>query len=312
MLRDKWVKEFLRYLEEEKRYSKHTIKAYELDLKQFINLVYCDSTIQVKWNELNDDLINKYLLTLESLVGARSQSRKLASLKSFFYYLKTKKQVKENIFKKYRGTKKTKKVIAYFTKEEVDILLASPEKYWQDQLQNKRVNKEDTQFSSLRDKAILELIYSGGLRISEVLQINWHKFSDTLIIEGKAKKQRVVFLGKYAQQALQEYEDFVKKCRPFLLGEGKPLFVNQKNYQRLTSRSVQRNFKAYLYFSNLSVESTPHSLRHSFATHLLENGADLRSIQTMLGHENLATTEIYAHVALKQVIESYNRNHPHK
>ena len=158
---------------------------------------------------------------------------------------------------------------------------------------------------------MIEVIYSGGLRISEAVGINLKDldiFSGTVIVHGKGKKERLCALGRPARTALRNYQQ-QRRQRPVENTPSAPLFVNH-NGGRITPRSFQRNLKAYLQAAGLPPDFTPHKLRHSFATHLLDAGADLRSVQEMLGHANLGTTQIYTHVSTERLKEAYRKAHP--
>ena len=172
-------------------------------------------------------------------------------------------------------------------------------------------HEEDAVFAAARDKAMIEMIYSGGLRISEAVNLNWQDcdfFNDVMKIRGKGKKERLAMVGSSAGKAVFEYQ---KICRSlgFAVSGANPVFLNRFG-ERITARSFQRNLKNYLISAGLPAELTPHKLRHSFATHLLDNGADLRTVQELLGHENLATTQIYTHVSLRRMQEVYSQSHP--
>jgi integrase/recombinase XerC len=175
----------------------------------------------------------------------------------------------------------------------------------------KYVNEGDAAFASARDTAILEMIYSGGLRINEVLSLEYedlHFDQKIFRVRGKGKKERACVMGAPAVIALQHYL-MRAKSRGYEIKNG-TLFRNNRG-GTLTARSVQRSLKNYLREAGLSLENTPHKLRHSFATHLLDAGADLRIVQEMLGHESLSTTQIYTHVSTERLIKAYKQAHPH-
>jgi integrase/recombinase XerC len=165
--------------------------------------------------------------------------------------------------------------------------------------------------SGLRDRAILETTYSAGLRVAEVVSLDvasWDRDADVLRVIGKGRKERISPLGKYAVKALDNWMD-VRQLNPQNT-DGNPLFLN-KFGKRLTTRSIGRMLDKYLMLTGLDRASTPHSLRHSFATHLLDGGADLRSVQELLGHKSLTTTQIYTHVSTRRMKETYEQAHPH-
>ncbi len=189
-------------------------------------------------------------------------------------------------------------------------LLAAPSQYWGKMAVSG--SKGDVVFASARDVAILEVLYSGGLRISEAIGLNLADLdflSGSCVVRGKGKKERICLLGRPAITALRRY--LQERERLGLAGARQPgpLFLNQEG-ARLTPRSVQRQLKLYLREAGLPSSYTPHKLRHSFATHLLDAGADLRSVQELLGHANLSTTQIYTHVSAERLISAYDQAHP--
>ena len=195
---------------------------------------------------------------------------------------------------------------------QVELLIAAVDTHWQNASASGLVRTGGgALFSCSRDKALVEAIYSGGLRISEVLNLNYGDadFSSGIVkVRGKGKKERLAVLGTPAKRALKDYLRYRNAA-----GGGRemnsPLFLNQSG-TRLTARSFQRNLKNYLFSAGLPPDFTPHKLRHSFATHLLDAGADLRSVQEMLGHENLSTTQIYTHVSAERLKKVYTSAHP--
>ena len=208
---------------------------------------------------------------------------------------------------KLKAAKKDKSLPVILSREDISKLLSAPHEFWRNQ------NTKDSSFIATRDTAIFEIIYSGGLRIQEALNINFENINleeSTLRILGKGKKQRIAYLGGPAKLALSNYFDCLKNLN-FEEKNHLPIFINLKNHQRLSARSVQRSLKIYLNFCQLPPDITPHKLRHSFATHLLDAGADLRSVQELLGHENLSTTQIYTHISTDRLLEAYDKAHPH-
>ncbi len=202
-----------------------------------------------------------------------------------------------------------------FSSSEVDKLLAAPHNYWGRRSRSDgsgNVSAEVRHFVVARDTAILEIIYSGGLRISEAVGMNVEDVdfvSCTAKVSGKGRKQRLCALGKPALSALKTYLDHRQRMGFGGRRSEGALFLNWQG-GRISSRSVQRHFKLYVTEAGLSPASTPHRLRHSFATHLLDAGADLRSVQEMLGHASLSTTQIYTHVSTQRLVDAYNQAHP--
>jgi integrase/recombinase XerC len=220
--------------------------------------------------------------------------------------------VEANPFVGLVSPKKPKRLPKYMTIKEVDHLLSAPEGYWNMAVDKGVVKKaEDANFSFRRDSAILEVLYSGGLRINEAMSLNIgdvNLISDTMKVKGKGKKERICALGRPAVKALTRYMR-ARRVKTSNEKKSAPLFVNRFG-ERLNARSFQRNFKKYLGYADLPSDLTPHKLRHSFATHLLDAGADLRSVQELLGHENLSTTQIYTHISAERLKKIYNAAHP--
>ena len=248
----------------------------------------------------------------EEKVSKTSILRKLSGLRSFYRYMLREGLAKENPFASLTPPKKQKLLPKYMTVEEVGRLLDAPEKFWKEAYEKDLAKDEESaKFSAARDAAMLEVIYSGGIRISEAVGLSIGDvdlFSGVMKVRGKGKKERLCGLGGPAERALRKYM-VARRMRTSNERRGAPLFVNRDG-QRLTARSFQRNFKLYLREAGLPLDMTPHKLRHSFATHLLDAGADLRSVQELLGHENLSTTQIYTHISAERLKSVYNKAHP--
>ena len=309
---------FLKYIKFEKNSSPHTINSYYLDIAQFAKITFeIDITESLlDWQKVDQTVARLYIASLQELKLSKSSlMRKTSSLRSFYKYLLREGLVSNNPFAELKGARKEKKLPQVMSVNEVDALLSSPLQYWTFLNKNDSAERKAAgQFAAHRDAAILEVIYSGGLRINEALSLNMSDLdftSNTAKILGKGNKQRFSILGGPAIRALKAYFPFRElHCMLNDLKSG-PLFINQREGTRLTSRSLQRNFKHYLTHAELSPELTPHKLRHSFATHLLDAGADLRSVQEMLGHSSLSTTQIYTHITPERLLEVYSKAHPH-
>lgn len=220
--------------------------------------------------------------------------------------------VEKNPFIGITSPKKGKKLPKYLSVNEVGSLLDAPKEYWKDaELKGVAKDSESATFAAARDTALLEVIYSGGLRISEALGLN---FADLDIgkgiikVKGKGKKERIAALGTPAITALKDYFR-IRTLRSSNSTSAAPLFIN-KFGNRISPRSFQRFMKNYLTTAGLPHDMTPHKLRHSFATHLLDAGADLRSVQELLGHANLSTTQIYTHISAERLQVVYKKAHP--
>ncbi|HJO93457.1 MAG TPA: site-specific tyrosine recombinase/integron integrase [Victivallales bacterium] len=308
------TKKYLSYLKNERQVSLNTISSYLQDIKQFSEIILDGSDIdKIEWKSITLSDARTYLIECQDLgCSKRSMNRKMSALRSFYKFMIREGILDSNPFANISSPKMDRKLPKYLSVNEVDILLEAPEQYWRDAITNGSAKKEENAvFSMKRDTAILELIYSCGARISEALNINI-KDLDTLSsivkLKGKGKKERICPLGKPAIKALRSYMRIRRNWTSDSRSES-PMFINQ-NGGRITARSFQRFFKKYILFIGLSPELTPHKLRHSFATHLLDAGADLRSVQELLGHSSLSTTQIYTHISTEHMKNVYRMAHP--
>jgi integrase/recombinase XerC len=292
---------FLAHLKTVRRASPHTQKAYAEDLQQFVE--YAEKQKAAVLTTIDTAFLRQYLahLSTEHQLASASMARKIASLRTFFRFL-----VKSNVLEKspaaaLRTPKKQQKLPNFLSSDAMSDLLIAP---------------DATKPDGLRDTAILEVLYASGIRASELVGLDIADVSPeesgeaTLRIRlGKGNKERLAFLGKPAVLALEQY---MSLGRPVLLStkaNTNALFLN-KFGTRLTDRSVRRMFDKYAESVASSHKITPHTLRHTFATHLLENGADLRVIQELLGHSDIATTQIYTHVTIEHAQKVHQENHP--
>lgn len=313
---DRALSSFLSYLLNERNASQHTVDSYRLDIQQFAMLqLNADvETAQIDWNSVDVYMARTYIVKLqeELEVSRTSILRKLSGMRSFYRYMQREQLAHDNPFSGLIAPKRQKLLPKYMTVEEVGRLLDTPQLFWKDAYEKEIAKDEKSaRFSAARDAAILEVIYSGGLRISEALGLNMEDLdliSGVMRVRGKGKKERLCGLGNPAIRALRKYFP-VRRMRSGNERRNAPVFVNRFG-QRLTTRSFQRNFKLYLRAAGLPLDMTPHKLRHSFATHLLDAGADLRSVQELLGHANLSTTQIYTHISTERMKAVYNKAHP--
>lgn len=312
---DETLQLFLRFLEGERNASAHTINSYRIDILQFAELsLDCKADQkQIPWTSATVADARSFVVKLqENGVGKTSTTRKLSALRSFYRFLEREDITDQNPFSGLTSPKREKLLPKFMTVKEVDKLLGAPAAYWRKRLENGVAMTEDSaELGETRDAAILEVIYSGGLRINEAMGLNMGDLdllSDVMMIRGKGKKERYAALGAPAERALRTYFQ-IRAMYTSDRSKNAPVFVN-KHGQRLTARSFQRNFKEYLNQAGLPSDMTPHKLRHSFATHLLDAGADLRSVQELLGHENLSTTQIYTHITTERMKRIYNAAHP--
>jgi len=284
------LKKFLDYLSLQKNCSSNTLRGYRRDIFQFINFLKKNKIKSFKSISYEDLL--SYLGYLRNYGYSETTiGRKVASLKSFFKFLSARKIIKSNPVALLSSPKKPDRLPDFLTLEEVEKILNIPsEKNWQ----------------SLRDKAILELLYSTGIRVGELtsLKIGDIDFFQELIkVKGKGKKERIVPIGRYALKALIEYIERrpnKKEKNVFLNKYGKPL----------SERSVERIIDKFSKKAGIGKKITPHTFRHTFATHMLDRGADLRTVQELLGHERITTTQIYTHLTVEKLKEFYNKTHP--
>jgi integrase/recombinase XerC len=279
--RDDLVSSFLDYLRAERDASPLTLRNYGADLAAF------QAWRRVDWISVDAFHLRAYLVHLNERKYDRPTIHlKMSALRSFFRWLVRSEKIKQNPVVGLTLPKKHRKLPKFLTIQQVEALLKAPE--------------------NIRDKAILEVLYSAGLRIHELTGLNdddLDVLGEVVRVRGKGKKERLAPLGAPAVKAVQDYLDARQRS-----ARG-PLFVNRFG-GRLTPRSVQRMLKKYLMAVGLDPSLTPHKLRHSFATHMLDAGADLRSVQELLGHANLSTTQIYTHITPERLKKVYEKAHP--
>jgi integrase/recombinase XerC len=299
------IHQFIHYLSVEKNASPHTCRCYQKDLEGFEDFLkrsgmYLASSGKVELGKVDRIAIRKYLSFLHRRIKKSSIARKVSSLRSFFKYLVREQMIPSNPAKSVSTPKVEKTLPTTLTVDEVFRLMESPR-----HLSDK--SSVGTKEKDLRDRAILELLYSSGLRVSELVGMNPNRLDlDLGIVRvmGKGRKERIVPVGEKAREALKAYMEE----RGIVEGEA-ALFSNSRG-GRLTARSVGRLIKKYSRHSGIFQKVSPHSLRHTFATHLLDAGADIREIQEMLGHSSLSTTQRYTHISMGKLMEVYDRAHP--
>jgi integrase/recombinase XerC len=299
------VHQFIHYLSMEKNASPHTCRCYQRDLEGFEDFLkssgmYLTPSGDVELGKVDRIAIRKYLSFLHRKNRKSSIARKISTLRSFFKYLVREEMVSSNPAKSVSTPKVEKTLPTTLTVDEAFRLMESPKS-----LSGK--SSEGSKERSLRDRAILELLYSSGLRVSELVGLNWNQLDQDLGIVrvmGKGRKERIVPVGAKAIEVLKTYMD-----ERGIVEGGDPIFVNSLG-GRLTARSVGRLIKKYSRHSGIFRKVSPHSLRHTFATHLLDAGADIREIQEMLGHSSLSTTQRYTHLSMGKLMEVYDRAHP--
>ena len=322
------VQQFLNYLKFERRFSEHTAKCYGADLRQFGEFLVGASEsggssaesvslaqqqggpatavatqTKPKLDQLflstDINVIRSYLACLnEKQYSKATVARKLATLRSFYKFLVRTNRVSSNPVTAVRTPKQDKKLPRFLEYEEVKKLLETP---------------PADSWLGARDRAILETLYSTGIRVSELVALNMDDvdfLGEVIHVRGKGKKERIAPISSSALQVIQHYMEFRnKRAQNNTNFDARVLFVN-KHGRRLSTRSVRRKMDKYLKIAGLDPAISPHTLRHSFATHMLNNGADLRSVQELLGHQSLSTTQVYTHLTTKRLKEVYENAHP--
>lgn len=315
---DPWTAQFLAHLEHERNASPHTVAGYLMDLAQFARFTWGgDALPPFAWSAVDRFAARHFLVDSQKKgAEATTTSRKLSSLRAFYKFLEREGLVPTNPFNGLKAPKRARKLPQFLSVNEVTRLLAMPAKGW-DEGEPPRGARERrmAEYIARRDEAILEALYSTGGRVSEVAGLQEGSadlLSGVVVVRGKGKKERLCALGRPALKSLRRALDLRNALWPEIevrkRGD-KPLFVNARG-TRLSSRSIERLLKKYLLAANLNHEISPHALRHSFATHMLEAGADLRCVQELLGHASLSTTQIYTHVTVETMKKVYRDAHP--
>ncbi|NOS99241.1 MAG: tyrosine recombinase XerC [Phycisphaerales bacterium] len=328
MIDNPLITEFLNYLNFERHFSPHTAKCYGADLTQFCayiasesrasasasaglggssfgapgagggTAVMVDTDLKRKLLSLTADDIKAFLVFLGGQNYSKSTTaRKLATLRSFYKFCVRRNYMQTNPLSSIRMPKQDKRLPKFLTVDEVNRLLRTP---------------EDNTLLGARDRAMLEVLYSTGIRVSELVDLNAGDVdtqAQVIRIRGKGKKQRATPIGPTALSAIARYLDLRRADVRSASFDQQALFVN-KHGQRLSTRSVRRKLDKYLATAGLDPTISPHTLRHSFATHMLDKGADLRSVQELLGHQSISTTQIYTHLTAKRLKQSYDDAHP--
>ena len=320
------IQKFLDYLKYERRFSEHTAKCYGADLTQFCEFLSTSEGGQTEGEAISfdhqegtatavatkvdlmidqlllsagTDSVRSYLAFLNEKQYSRATiARKLATLRSFYKFLVKRNHVSTNPVTAVRTPKQDKKLPRFLEYEEVKRLLETPPM---------------NTWLGARDRAIMETLYSTGIRVSELVALNMEDIDflgEVVHVRGKGKKERIAPIGASALQTIQHYMEFRnKRAQNNNNFDSKVLFVN-KHGRRLSTRSVRRKMDKYLKMAGLDPAISPHTLRHSFATHMLNNGADLRSVQELLGHQSLSTTQVYTHLTTTRLKEVYENAHP--
>jgi len=323
------IESFQSYLTEERHFSPYTAKCYGADLRQFLAFLIEDlgiqpdeaseqAAFQARMNgeagtpngtitsvvcAAEVEMIRGFLAHLaDQQYSTATMARKIATLRSFYKWAHKRSFVDANPMTLIRTPKQAKRLPKVVSLEQIERLLAAP---------------DDNEVLGARDRAMLETLFSTGIRVSELVDLNYEDLDETgeaLLVRGKGRKERLVPLGSHALRAIKHYVEMVNRDPRFREcwapdRSERVLFLN-KHGGRISSRSVRRKLDKYLRQVGLDPSISPHTLRHSFATHLLENGADLRSVQELLGHQSLSTTQVYTHLTAQRMRDAYDDAHP--
>ena len=290
--RDVLIEEFLRYLTNERNASPRSLKAYRQALTAF------RAENQTPWKKCRGDDFRNYLFAIAKRGQARSYVRlQFSALRRFYQFLAARKGLRGNPVREVQLPKIEKKLPLVLTRQQVEELLAAPTREGK--------SRSAPAWMPLRDVAIMELFYSSGLRLSELAALDVGAvdlYTESVRVFGKGRKERVCPVGLPALEAISRY-------RAGANVHSGPLFIN-KSRTRISTRSIWLILKRYLRFTSIPISISPHKLRHSFATHMLDRGADLRSVQALLGHASLSTTQIYTHVTVERLKKAYTEAHP--
>ena len=290
---EKHIKLFLEFLQDDKKLSNNTLQSYRRDIEQYRDYIQNN---KINYLKVDGEDLQEYLKKLQEMGKKTSTiSRNLASIRSFYQFLLRIKKVKHDPTDGIQSPKVEKKAPSVLTSKEVELLLEQP---------------KDVDLKGTRDKAMLEFAYATGMRVTEIISLD---IDDVNLNEGyvtcnSGKKQRTIPIGTMSLKALKEY---IEEARPVIIKDEneKALFVNT-NGKRLTRQGFWKIIKYYKEQAHISKDITPHVLRHSFATHLLQNGADLKSIQTMLGHSDISSTQVYVQFQDPELRDIYKKSHP--
>jgi integrase/recombinase XerC len=292
------IERFIKWLTDEKGYSRHTVISYKRDLLEFASV----AGMEVAVNAIDAHIIRNYVYSLNIKNKSSSVARKLSALRTFFKFLEQDDLVRKNPMGSISMPKQEQHIPVFLSVDEVFALLESP--------------GTDETFGA-RDRAILELLYSTGIRVSELVGCNMTSLdldNEMVRVRGKGNRERLVPLGEPAIRAIRDYFVHRNELLRNRLQQGKKIdkdavFLNSRG-SRITSRSVERIIAEYGRKAGIDKPVTPHVLRHSFATHLLEMGADMRSVQELLGHVSLSTTQKYTHLDMIHLMRVYDKAHP--
>lgn len=293
---DELIDDYERYLLIDQGKSQNTIQSYMRDLKKFVTFINEQELVEI--NNINKDTIQLYIISLNKAgYAASTTNRMISTLKNFFHYLIREQKMDHNPMNLIQGAKNRKHLPKTLSSKKIDRLLEAP----------------DTETNNgIRDRAILEVMYASGLRVSELTHLKMNElhlelgFIQTV---GKGDKERIIPIGEEALFWIKKYLEEVYPIYAKKSTDSTILFLTQRGKQ-FTRQGIWKNLKKYVNLAGIDHEVSPHILRHSFATHLLENGADLRMVQELLGHSDISTTQIYTHVSKQRLQEIYRNSFP--
>ncbi|MEI8352656.1 MAG: tyrosine-type recombinase/integrase [bacterium] len=318
MTDDSCVAQFYAHLEHERNASPHTVANYLMDIAQFVRFTWTgDALPPYAWSEIDRFKSRAFLIDFQKRgSAATTTSRKLSSLRSFYKFMEREGMVRLNPFCGLKAPKRARKLPNFLSPEEVVRLLNAPLLVWRGAKSRRKEREQKlAEYAARRDAAMLEVLYSTGGRVSEIaglVESQVDMINGVVKVRGKGKKERLGALGNPALKVLQGSLVLRDVLWPELerrRSGDRPIFLNMRG-GKLTTRSVERLLKKYLSATGLNPHISPHALRHSFATHMLDAGADLRSVQELLGHSSLSTTQIYTHVTVEKLKKVYEDAHP--
>jgi len=295
-----WLQPFLDYLAKERRYSAHTVRNYRQAFEDFHHWLKRGGRGAGDLGKLTAREVRDFVIEAQRRFGRRTLHNHVSGLRTFYRYWMRQEKLTRNPFTGVPLPKLEKPLPKFLTEAQMLHLLGGPQKL----LQNETVDA----FTALRDRLVLELLYGGGLRVSELVALNYGAIdfgTGSARVLGKGRKERICPLGDAAMAVLRQFRDTHAKSA----GREDPVLVTPQ-WRRLAVGAVQQLVKRYLALADLPMDITPHKLRHSYATHLLNAGADLRSVQELLGHASLTTTQIYTHTSVARLKEIHSKSHP--
>lgn len=297
---NEWIAPFLEFLAKERRYSPYTVRNYRNAVGSFFSWLRRDGDWTGSLESITPLQVRGFLIESQRRLARRTLHNHVSGVRAFFRYALRRKWVEKNPLTGLVLPKLDKPLPRFMTEEQMTKLLQGPLLL----LENESIDA----FAAWRDRLMMELLYGGGFRVSEVVALNYGQIdfrSGVARVQGKGGKERLCPLGKAAMACLETF----KSAHARRTGFSDPVLVNNK-HERLYPRAVQLTLKRYLALADLPMDMSPHKIRHSYATHLLNNGAQLRLVQDLLGHANLATTQIYTHVSIERLKEVYRQAHP--